>query len=252
MQGKLSFPAIGRNQTMSHVRFFAPPYELLRTARDAEARGDLRHAARLIKKAYARIDRRGDIYHPEVFTRLAMVLQRLGRLTDAWQHLRELLIHGCPGRNRYCHPAVHWLDQAVIYDKMRLLLHRAGEDRLAVVCGVWFYMCRYQACVTQPKLGKPGSLRAIRAVQGLLTPLLHRANCSALLETLTATMLEALHRPASSERWHTLHQQISELLFAEGYPNAVPFAEIPRPFHSPVRSTDTGNALLQGIATQLA
>lgn len=237
---------------MPHVRFFAPPYELLRIARHVEAQGDLRQAARLFRKAYARIDRRGDIYHPEVFTRLAMVLQRLGRLADAWQHLHGLLIHGCPGRNRYCHPAIHWLDQAVIYDKMRLLLHRAGEDRLAVVCGVWFYMCRYQACVTQPRLGKPGSLRAIRAVQGLLTPLLHRANCAASLEALTATMLEALHRPANPERWHTLHQQITELLFPEGYPYAAPLAEIPRPFHAPVRSADTGGALPEGIATQPA
>lgn len=237
---------------MSRVRFLSPPYDLLRMAHHAEAEGDLRRAVRLFKKAYARIGRRGDIYHPEIFTRLALVLQRVDRLPDAWKHLRGVLIYGCPGRNRYCHPAVHWLDQAAIYDKMRLLLHRAAADRLAVFCGVWFYMCRYQACVTQPRLGKPGSLRAVRAVQGLLTPLLQRANCAALLEPLTAVMLEALHRPANAQRWDALQHQISGLLFPEGYPHAAPLADIPLPYHAPVRSADAGNALPQGVATQPA
>jgi len=252
--GQTSFdsPNSASKKTVFRVRFLSPPYELLRIARDAEAQGDLQRALRLFKKAYARIERRGDIYHPEVFTRLAMVLQRLGRLPDAWQHLCRLLIDGCPGHDRYCHPAVHWLDQAAIYDKMRLVLHRAGADRLAVVCGVWFYMCRYQACIAQPRLGKPGSLRASRAVQSLLTPLLHRADCAMLLEPLTAAILETLHRPASPERWQALHQQLSEQLFPEGYPHTAPLADIPQPYHAPVRSVDTGNALLEGIVTQPA
>lgn len=238
---------------MRSVRnFLSPPHELLRIARSAEAEGDLRRALRLFKKAYARIGRRGDIYHPEVFTRLAMVLQRVGRLPEAWKHLRELLIRGCPGRNRYCHPAVHWLDQAAIYDKMRLLLHRADENRLAVFCGVWFYMCRYQACVTQPRLGKPGSLRSQRAVQGLLTPLLHRADCHALVEPMTAVMLEALHRPANSERWGALQQQMSLLLFPEGYPCDALLADIPTPNHMPARKTDAARTLPQDVATQPA
>lgn len=239
---------------MSPMRLvLSPPHELLRVARDAEAKGDLRRALRLFKKAYARIGRRGDIHHPEVFTRLAMVLQRLGRIPDAWEHLRELLVRGCPGRNRYCHPAVHWLDQAAIYDKMRLLLHRAGEDRLAALCGVWFYMCRYQACVVQPRIGKPGSLRSLRAVQGLLIPLLHRADCEALLEPSTTILLETLHRPANAERWSALQQQMSVLLFPEGYPQNEPLADIPQPYHTPVRSADMGPvALPDDVATQPA
>lgn len=232
--------------------FLSPPQELLRIARDAETRGDLRRAQRLFKRAYARIGRRGDIYHPEVFTRLAMVLQRIGRVPDAWRHLRELLIHGCPGRNRYCHPAVHWLDQAAIYDKMRLLLHRADANRLAVFCGIWFYLCRYQACVIQPRLGKPGSLRSIRAVQGLLRPLLHRAGCEGLLDSLTMILLETLHRPANAERWDALQQHMALLLFPDGYPQNNSLADIPQPYHAPVRSADTKRAELPEVATQPA
>lgn len=231
---------------------FSQPQDLLRAARSAEQQGELGRALRLFKRAYAGIARKGDVYHPEVFTRLALAQQQAGRLTEGWQHLRGLLIRGCPGRNRYCHPAVRWLDQAAIYDKMRLLLQRAGENRLASVCGVWFYICRYQACVAQPRLGKPGALRSTRAIQSLLAPLLHRAQRDEVVEHMTAALHHALHQPASEENWAALEQRVTAVMFPEGYPAGAALADIPRPSFAPAQGGAASRAPLQGATFQAA
>jgi hypothetical protein len=189
------------------------PQDLLRMARLAEQQRQPKRAIELLRDAYARIERSGDIYNAEVFTRLACVLQSVGRSAEGWQHLRELISQGCPGRNRYCHPATRWLDQAVIYDKMRLFQHRAGQYDGAVLSGVWFYYCRYQACVAQPKLAKTGSLTATRTIESLLKPLLRKAGKEQLLYTIVAEMKSAIREPQLAN-WVFLQRRVRGYLAA--------------------------------------
>ncbi len=111
---------------------------LLTDATVKKDNGAIDEAIELLQKAYDEIAKTDIDYGVNTFLRLPLYLQAAKRNDEAWREFNLLLTIGYP--NRLQIPGVRENDEAIIYDKMRLFLHREGNNILAIRYGILSYL----------------------------------------------------------------------------------------------------------------
>lgn len=166
--------------------------KLLLSAQEAERAGELLTAIELYKGFHADVSESAVVYPAEIFTRLPLLLLEVGREHDGWQYFHRFIRSGCPGRSQPLDPSDKWLDRAVLCDKARLFLQRAGHYDRAVLYGVQFYIARCLAVYHCRNLGQLGPMRSQRAISGLVRPLLRKAQKENLETAMVSELKDAL------------------------------------------------------------
>jgi len=115
-------------------------YKLLKEATEKKKSGDLGTAIELLRKAYKEIIKSSTTYSVNTFLRLPLYLQQAKKNDEAWREFNNLLVKGYP--NQMNDPVSIPMDHSIIYDKMRLFLHREGKNELAIRFGVFSYLSR--------------------------------------------------------------------------------------------------------------
>jgi len=114
------------------------PDNLLKKATEFKKKGEMGKAIRLLRQAYAEIERGEIVYPVQTFLRLPMYLQEFGKSDEAWGEFNRLILEGYP--NQMKDPGLVPMDHSIIYDKMRLFLQREGKNDLAVRFGTFSHI----------------------------------------------------------------------------------------------------------------
>ena len=118
-----------------------PSYDLLKRATAEKKRGDIEAAIATLRQAYELMNR--EVYGVEPYLRVPMYLQAAGRTDEAMDELWRLIeIYDTGG-------GVDLHFQHSIYDKMRLVLQRAGRRDEAVKYGVFSSLLWARALIVQ-------------------------------------------------------------------------------------------------------
>lgn len=110
-------------------------HEMLKQSTAHYKAGRIEAAIQTLRLAYEELKLSGDCQTVETLARLPMYLQQAGRTQEAWDELTKLLSDTSlvpPNSYSELIPMVH----SQVYDKMRLLLQRNEQMKLAVAYGV--------------------------------------------------------------------------------------------------------------------
>ena len=111
---------------------------LLKQATAEKESGNLNEAIETLRKAYDLISISGISYSVETFLKLPLYLQKAKRNDEAWREFNLLLTRGFPYQNTSLE--IRSMNNSIIYDKMRLFLHREKKYELAVRFGLCSFM----------------------------------------------------------------------------------------------------------------
>lgn len=145
--------------------------------------GNIDEAIKALKKAYSEIEKNEDSYSIEMFIRLPMYLQKAGRVQEAWDELNRLLrdYKFFPQNHTYeLKPMAH----STIYDKMRLLLQRNNQSKLAVPYGVASHYSWCLGLYRQERLDELKYCLSRECEIEAFVKLLTKAESTGLLESL--------------------------------------------------------------------
>lgn len=168
------------------------PDTLLDQSLSIHRHGQLEEACNLLRQAYTLIAKEDAFYDAEVFTRLPLLLQELGRTAEGWNALSNFLAEGLPGRRKHSAPAQRWIDRATLCDKTRLFLQRDGKYDRAILYGIQYYLARCLTYYHQTNLGQLKPMHSRHAITQSLRPLLEKAQLLTLEPVLVNEMISTL------------------------------------------------------------
>ena len=122
-----------------------PSNDLRKRATAEKKRGDIEAAIATLREAYEIMDPHRDRYGIDPFLRLPMYLQAAGRTDEAMDELWHLIETYDTGGG------VDLYMQSSVYDKMRLVLQRAGRADEAVKYGVFSHLFWARALIKQDR-----------------------------------------------------------------------------------------------------
>lgn len=166
---------------------------LLNDALYAERQGEIATAIELYMQFEHVVVEEQSSHPAEIFTRLPLLLLKSGREQEGWHYFHRYFTRGCPGRTQPQRPEEKWHDRAMLCDKARLFLQRAGHHDRAILYGIHFYVARCLTVYHCRHLGQLGPMRSQKALSSIVRPLLRKAEKEQLEMAIVSELKQALH-----------------------------------------------------------
>ncbi len=159
---------------------------LLKRATALKRAGHIGASIETLHTAYKQIAASSQHYPVQTFLRLPLYLQRAEQPAEAWREFNRLLVEGYPNQTRDIENVTH--DHAVIYDKMRLLLHREKHHREAIKFGIFSHLLEGISLYHQSKKRALRSHISRNTLHALLEQLLEKAEQPESFRALTEVL----------------------------------------------------------------
>lgn len=156
--------------------------ELLRNATEKKDQGKIDEAIELLKKAYKEIAKTNVDYPIDTFLRLPLYLQAAKQPEKAWVEFNNLLKNGYPNQNKI--KELIPMQEAHIYDKMRLFLQREKDFDKAISYGVYSLISSALGLFNQNRINEFKSSTENSYLIDRITPMLKKSKKLHLLDTL--------------------------------------------------------------------
>jgi hypothetical protein len=132
------------------------------------------------------------------YLRIPLYLQSARRFDEAWSEINDLLGSFRHSTERMNHDVLPF-DHSTIYDKMRLILHREGEDARAVGYGILSFLSEAIGLRRQRRGAELDGMRDDASIQEAVAVLLKKAKRPELLVALTR-LVKSLAQGAPEDR----------------------------------------------------
>lgn len=148
--------------------------DLLKKATVSYDNGNYGWGDKLLRRAYSKIAKGQTVYPVETFVRLPLYLQKAKLSQEAWEEFKSLLDFGYPNQTK--DKELVPMEHSIIYDKMRLFLHREGENAKAVTYGILSFVSKKLGFYRQKRDEEFNNYISPENTQKILVNLLQKAN----------------------------------------------------------------------------
>ena len=184
--------------------------ELLKRATALKKQSRMHDAVEGLRAAYKEIAAGQTEYSVATFLRLPAYLAEAGRDDEAWGAFNRLLAEGYPHQSKDAGGRA--MDEATIYDKMRLFLQRRGKPEHAVKYGV-FALVQNQLSLRLQRRSREGALKD--EVDERITKLMRKADREGDSAAVTNIVWPVLQNVRSADLFQLGHE-VDRLLLSHG------------------------------------